>query len=220
MGRLDPFHPAHALGLRLHPDVRHRRPHRPAARLQPRRPPPARHLLRDWALPLRRRAGHPLRPLRRGLSLVSKNHRSLHERLPLPRSFLAQPHLHEHHLLPHAHPGHGRLPPPLVQRRRRLPRQGHRRHRRWSQRFCQHRRAEHRPEHLDVLRCMDSRRRADPVRHQSVLLMENRSQGGERQPMERYHPRVGDPDTASSRQLHLRRSRLPRPLRIFPPGLR
>jgi cytochrome c oxidase subunit I len=79
--------------------------------------------------------GHPVRLLRRRAPLVSENHRPLHEFVAQPPALLAQPDLHEHHLLPDAAAGHGRLPPPLVQRRRRLPRQG----RRQRQRLRQHR---------------------------------------------------------------------------------
>ena len=75
LGRLDPIYRADALCLGVPADVRHRRPHRHPARLQCDRPLPARYLLRHRAFPLRRRAGHHLRHLRRRLLLVPEGDR-------------------------------------------------------------------------------------------------------------------------------------------------
>ena len=72
LGRVDPLQHADALRARLPADVRHRRAHGPAARLQHRGHPAARHLLRHRPLPLRRRAGDDLRALRGDLLLVSR----------------------------------------------------------------------------------------------------------------------------------------------------
>jgi hypothetical protein len=60
----------------------------------------------------------------------------------------------------------------------------------------------------------------DSLHHQPVHLLEDRPQGGKRQPMERHHPRMGHPDASGPWQLHLRARRLPRPLRIQPSGPR
>ena len=72
LGRIDTLQHAHALRGRLSPDVRHRRAHGASARLERRGHPAARHVLRHRPLPLRRRAGDDLRPLRGDLLLVSR----------------------------------------------------------------------------------------------------------------------------------------------------
>ena len=72
LGRIDTLQHAHALRARLSPDVRHRRAHGASARLEHRGHPAARHVLRHRPLPLRRRSGDDLRPLRGDLLLVSR----------------------------------------------------------------------------------------------------------------------------------------------------
>ncbi len=76
LGRFHPFQHPDALCHRLSSHVRHRRPHRSPARLQFRRPLPARHLLRHRPLPLHRRARDHLRSFRRCLLLVPEGDRA------------------------------------------------------------------------------------------------------------------------------------------------
>ena len=80
LGRIDTLQHAHAVRGRLPADVRHRRADGASARLQHRGHPAARYVLRHRALPLRRRAGDDLRPLRGDLLLVSEGHRKEDER--------------------------------------------------------------------------------------------------------------------------------------------
>ena len=72
VGRIDSIQYADAVRAGVPADVRHRRFDRFAAGLQLQRSASARHLLRDRALPLHRRAGNDLRAVRRDLLLVSR----------------------------------------------------------------------------------------------------------------------------------------------------
>jgi cytochrome c oxidase subunit 1 len=65
VGRVDPLHDADAVRAGVPADVRHRRADRPAARPRAVGHPPARHLLRDRPLPLRRSRRDDLRAVRR-----------------------------------------------------------------------------------------------------------------------------------------------------------
>ncbi len=101
LGRIDTLQHAHALRDRLSPDVRHRRAHGPSARLERLGHPAARHLLRHRPLPLRRRSGDDLRPLRGDLLLVPEGDRAEDERDARDDPLRGLVHLHERRL--HAH---------------------------------------------------------------------------------------------------------------------
>ena len=78
----------------------------------------------------------------------------------------------------------------------------------------------HRHEHPHVDGGLDHGSRADPVHHQPLHVVEIRQESRKRQSMERHHSGVGHADTSRPWKLHLRSRRLPRSLRIQPPGPR
>ena len=103
LGRIDPIHDADAVRAGVPPDVRHWRSDRTAARSRTLGHPPARHLLRDRAFPLRRRAGHDLRAVCRHLLLVPEGDRPADERPARQDSLLGFVRLHQHRLLSDVH---------------------------------------------------------------------------------------------------------------------
>ncbi len=114
VGRIDPLQYADALRARVSSDVRHWRSYRIAARFQRQRHPPARHLLRHCALPLRGGAGNDFRSAGGHLLLVSQSDRPFHERVLGPRPFRALLRVHEPHLRTHVFAGSGRNVAPHV----------------------------------------------------------------------------------------------------------
>ena len=101
---------------RLSPDVRHRRAHGASARLQHRGHPAARHVLRHRPLPLRRRSGDDLRPLRGDLLLVSEGDRAEDERDARQDPLFRLVRLHERRLHADVPRGAGRRLAPPVRR--------------------------------------------------------------------------------------------------------
>ena len=79
----------------IHSHVRHWRVDRPAAGSHGRGPASARHVLRNRPFPLRGGAGHHIRAVCRGLSLVSQGDRPHDERGVGQAAFLVQPDLYE-----------------------------------------------------------------------------------------------------------------------------
>jgi cytochrome c oxidase subunit 1 len=146
------------------------------------RHPPARHLLRHWAFPLRGRAGNDHGPLRRGVLLVSQGHRPADEQLPRQVALLAHVHLHERGV--HAHVLRGAFGDfaALVGSDQLLP----------GQRNAQL------GEDV-VVGGVDAGRRPAPLHHQFLLERVRRSQD-DRQPVGSHHAGMGCPFAAAARE--------------------
>src|SRR5207245_2592704 len=172
-----------------------RRADRAAAGAHRQRHLPARHLLRDRPLPLRRCARHHLRVVRGHLLLVPEGHREADEPEAGQDPLLAQLHLHQRRVHADVLAGHGRPVPASVRPVHLCARSRH-----------------PEPQRPHFLVGLGTRHRAATVHLE--LLRQPAPPQGRGESVAGDHARMGRPLAAAARKLRDAAGRLPRPVRV------